>query len=165
MLSSVALEFMFLLNLKQALDSLRPSLALVVHDVTCPGQVIPFSGPQPLVGEMRRWTVLPVWLLSALALPAAVGGALGLLLLAEGILLFSSLFSETRLDLSVLVLPRTGSYICPYDLFLTKGLVTTLGAAVSTIQNTGVGWGDSFVSLCRRLCSEPLQRPSSVMTF
>lgn len=44
-LFSVAPEFTFLFSLKPALDSLE-TIALVVHDVVCPWQVIPFCGPQ-----------------------------------------------------------------------------------------------------------------------
>lgn len=56
MLFSVAPEFMFLFNLKLALDSFE-TIALVVHDVMC--HSFPSVGLSCLVCEMRGWTILP----------------------------------------------------------------------------------------------------------
>lgn len=64
-----------------------------------------------------------LWLLSDLARLAAVWHLLfTCVLLFGGFLLISLLLSETRLHLSLSVLLWTSSYICPYDLLLTKGL-------------------------------------------
>lgn len=124
MLFSVSPEFMFMFNLKLvALDSTQ-TVVLVVHDLMCSWQVVSLLWAS--AASSVRWGVglfCQLWLLSDLAHLAAGQDLLfTFVLLLEGFLLISFLFSESRLALSLSILLWTSGYIHPYDLLFTKGL-------------------------------------------
>lgn len=126
------------------------TVALMVHDLVCPGPPLPH-----LWNEAR--TALQLWLLSDLAHLAAVCiCSVRVFCSLRGFFFF--VIQWDRLDLSLVGLMWTSSYICPYVLmtYFNQRPSTTLGAAVSPPRNINSWGGGASISFSRRLCSQPV---------
>lgn len=124
------------------------TVAFMVHDLVCPGPPLPH-----LWNEAR--TALQLWLLSDLAhLAALCVCSVRLFCSLRGVLAYFFVIQWDRLDLSLVGLLWTSSYICSYD--FNQRPSTTLGAAVSPLRNINSWGGGASISFSRCLCSQPV---------